>query len=1029
LSARYHLWISTTEGAFACLNPAGAHVRLARHERCPDCDRAMFEIAACKKCGALHTKGAVQRIDGHEVLHARVPYGSRPTWIVLEPGDEVVDEDEEVIDAASVQAARDAMICTDCATLTDAAATRCPSCASTALRGVAVVAGHTSELRACRMCGARGGYQIRGASSGADATTAVLATSLYQQLPPGPPALRDQPGEGRRLLAFSDSRQAAAFFAPYLETTYGRIQQRAMVLEGIRRAGEDAGGPAMLDDVIHHIVASADESEYFARRTARQQKLREAGTWLAADLVAVDERQSLEGLGLVRVTWDRPDALVLPPAFGALGMDDEESLRFVGTLLRIMRQQGVMSMPAGVASDDPLFAPRLGPLYMRKDRSEPRKKILSWLPTRGSNRRIDYTRKVLNALGSHAEPSVVLEGVWRLLLDDPDRWIGVESHRVHGTVVQADPSWLLFDYVRGGEAVYQCDRCRRLGPEAVRGVCSGMGCDGVVGEVLLPDEATDRSHYRNLYRGVRRVPMKAKEHTAQWTSEVAAEIQQDFVLGHINTLSCSTTFELGVDVGELQSVMLRNVPPTTSNYVQRAGRAGRRADSAALVVTHAARRSHDQSQFTDPVAMIAGAVRPPVVPLGNERIDRRHAHSVALGAFFAEQFHAEGRIWRQAGDFFVPEYGPAGPDLLAEFLDTPPATLIRSIREVLPEAVAAEIGLDSGEWARELDRRMRAVQDEVGNDLQHFEAARRDAFDDRRDNLALRFGRVIETIRRRDLIGFLSNRNILPKYGFPVDVVELRTTHAADAGGARLQLERDLALAINDYAPTAQTVAGGQVWTSGGVYRLPSRELLAKQYAACQECGRFRTGLDTLPPNCDVCGHAWRIRTWVCPEFGFVAERNTADAGSEPPKRIWNSATYVEDMGPDAFEQSMVGAGGRALRVTVGTRGRLTVINEGRNGAGFLICQWCGRGLSRAGKTPAVHTHLFSGKDCSGPLDNRSLAHSFQTDVLAIDLDGVGRERYDQALSMLYAVLEAAADLLQLSRDDLDGTIDVSVSG
>ena len=65
----------------------------------------------------------------------------------------------------------------------------------------------------------------------------------------------------------------------------------------------------------------------------------------------------------------------------------------------------------------------------------------------------------------------------------------------------------------------------------------------------------------------------------------AAAIQQQLIRGEINVLSCSTTFELGVDVGELQAVMLRNMPPSTANYLQRAGRAGRRSGAAALVVT------------------------------------------------------------------------------------------------------------------------------------------------------------------------------------------------------------------------------------------------------------------------------------------------------------------------------------------------------------------------------------------------------------------------------------------------------------
>ena len=63
----------------------------------------------------------------------------------------------------------------------------------------------------------------------------------------------------------------------------------------------------------------------------------------------------------------------------------------------------------------------------------------------------------------------------------------------------------------------------------------------------------------------------------------------------VNILSCSTTFELGIDVGELEAVFMRNMPPSAANYIQRAGQAGRRADSAAFVLTFAQRKSRHHS--------------------------------------------------------------------------------------------------------------------------------------------------------------------------------------------------------------------------------------------------------------------------------------------------------------------------------------------------------------------------------------------------------------------------------------------------
>jgi hypothetical protein len=1131
LSARYHLFARATEGAFTCLTagpaagaraagdraadpPGGPHVALARRETCPECSAAVFEFGCCKRCGAVYLTGVVERDAAGEFFSSRVARGERRSWLLLgdtartaggEPaaagaGLGAVDEDDAAFEEAAETDAKDALLCGQCGALHGAAAGGAPAggpgpcgCPAGRLRAVRRLPGRSGTPRGCVSCGARGTAMIRLFESGNDASAAVLATALYQALP-ADEASAGRPGGGRKLLAFSDSRQAAAFFAPYLESSHALVQQRRLILDGLAQAtGPGSAGPdsasagpsCSVDDLIEAVAAAAGAAGVFGRRESRQTRRRETARWVLRELIALDERQSLEGLGLLRVALDVDPQWRPPAPLLALGLAADECWLLLGELARTLRLQGALSMPPEVDPADEMFEPRRGPVYVRVDGAEAKLKVLSWLPTRGVNKRLDYLRRVLAAVGggdpgqgspgtgqpSTGQPSTghpstgdaaareVLAGCWRALTGVRDGWLAGSALPRIGQAYQVDHTWLTLAPGDRGE-LYRCEVCRRRAAASLRGVCPTLHCPGRLVRVAADDGGDDDDdHYRVLYQRTAPVSLTAREHTAQWTGLEAADIQQRFLAGEVNVLSCSTTFELGVDVGALNAVLLRNMPPTTANYIQRAGRAGRRAGAPALVLTYAQRRSHDLSRYASPQTMLSGQVRAPYVPLGNPRIDRRHAHSVALAAFFRDAKDSTGQEWKTAGDFFLggdkflggdtgtggrgTAARPASPlspsQLVRGFLTPVPEDVDAALRAVLPKPVQQRIGLDSGAWVDHLDALLSQVRAELSQDVALFEERRRDAFESRRSDVAARFERSINTITRRSLIGFLANRNILPKYGFPVDTVELRTAHCDSQVGARLELTRDLSVAIHEYAPGAELVAGGVLWRSAGIYRLPGRELITRRYTVCRGCQHYREGGDDLEPACTACGRPadGPAREYCVPEFGFVADPRTSRPGAAAPPRFWNGAVHVVSLGAELAQTRWSSAGGAAAWCHSGTRGRLVSLSEGPGGAGFLICDWCGWGGPNLGRAPKSHPNPLRGKPCTGPLRWRSLAHSYETDILRIQFDvpglpgggDCGRAERARWHSLLYALLEGSAEGLEISRGDIDGTVHAGADG
>lgn len=1034
--ARFHLFARATEGVFSCLG-SSPHAQLSRHLVCPDCSSPSFELAGCKRCGASYYGGEITESGDTRFF---TPLGSRATaglTIYAYPVDfmaEVENEDEENFDEPEITGETaetpSSFICVGCGLITSTNGVQCSNCQTSELIEVRF----TQKTNKCEVCAGRGQGLIRKLESGNDAAASVLATSLYQDLPAAP--VVDQAhlaGEGRKLMIFSDSRQQAAFFAPYLEGSYERIMWRRLILKSLRQAEQShPTSEVSFLDLKPYALNEARNSRLVSGGTGIAQE-NEVATRLYQEALATDVQNNLEGTGLVVWRYKLPaDAKAFAPLV-SLGMTEEQARALVGELLNTLRISGIVASELGVNLGDEIFMPRTGPLYVRENEANRKIKTYAWLPKSASNGRHDFVKKAYQALGITADPIVTLKGIWTALSAPNGLFPGIlrtTNVGAQGVVFSLDPSAILVSTLEKAEKVFQCDLCRRISAFAVANVCPRFRCSGTMQQVTSVElEArNEESHYSALYREPKIIGLSASEHTAQLTSEFAAKVQQEFIEGKINVLSSSTTFELGVDVGELQAVLLRNMPPSVANYVQRAGRAGRRADSAALILTYAQRKPHDLSMYGDPVSMVAGKMRSPFVDLRNERILERHVFSLFFSAFLK----AMGVTKLPKAGQFVSSDPACLANQILPWLTANALPLKARFEAIVPTVLKPRCDALWVNTMAEFSLRFNKVRNAFLDEVAEYKALIDDLKknDDKKSLFqAAQLATSLNTIEEKDLIGFLSKNNLLPKYGFPVDTVPLIPRRGESPLARNIELDRDLSVAIFDYAPGSQVIAAGHTWQSVGLVKPANNEkgFQKFRYAACKDCDEYQQRIyqdDDSITSCSSCASkALLTGTYLIPEWGFHATGGQHKPGESIRRFSWNRSIHLKDQGSGvAIGGSKTPPGVTAQLKTVAT---LVIINSGPAGQGYQVCPWCNAAEPTITyKKQDSHEKPYTSNGlCNCKFREKiELGHEFQTDIvqLSIKLNGFDGDARTFSRSVAYALLEGATEGLQIAHDDID---------
>lgn len=577
----------------------------------------------------------------------------------------------------------------------------------------------------------------------------------------------------------------------------------------------------------------------------------------------------------------------------------------------------------------------------------------------------------------------------------------------------------------------------------------------------------------NLYRNgeIRRVI--AREHTGLLERETREALERDFKQGDQpwkpNLLSATPTLEMGIDIGDLSSLLLCSVPPSQANYLQRIGRAGRK-DGNAFTLTLAAGAPHDLYFYADPLQMMAGRVESPGVFLNATAVISRQLTAYCLDRWVQGGIAEDAiprtlkpvldsveinQIHRFPYNFlsFVKQHALA---LLDDFFALFEGELSAHTRTCLREFILGEGAADGLEMRlikrlQEMVRERAGFRKQIDQLKRHLdklckqpgdEALRQEMEEVQQERAALQA--MLRRMNALQPLNFLTDEGVIPNYAFPEEGVTLRSViYRRKKAGEETsfenlvyEYERPGASAISELVPKSSFYAGGRkVMISQVDMKLSTLE----SWRFCPSCSfsRLEIGEEILDA-CPRCGD----RMWA--DTGQKASMlrlrqvmaNTSDPASrigddsdDRENRFYNKQMLVDvpsqGVGPAyRLDEEGLPFGFEFVRnatfreINFGEFGQGAakhVAGEELARSGFSLCRHCGYVQGKQnGKQPHAYTCPARKKDPEDEkhfIDCLYLYREFSSEALRILLPIVLLEGVEQPLSSFIAALQLGLKL------------------
>ena len=555
----------------------------------------------------------------------------------------------------------------------------------------------------------------------------------------------------------------------------------------------------------------------------------------------------------------------------------------------------------------------------------------------------------------------------------------------------------------------------------------------------------------------------AGEHSAQIDRPTLSKREKDFNEGRLNILSCSTTMEMGVDIGGISEVVMNNVPPRSANYLQRAGRAGRRAETKCLAFTFCPASPIGVATWQNPKAPITGKTDMPLLKMDSGILIQRHINAFFFYAFAQKHNFTNGNqqqgvigVDSQVQDLFPPSGEAENQDCYDE--------LYTFLNELISEK--QQDSDDKKNWKELYKQLVKGTYKENASISDAAEATKasleqlKEAYIEQIEALTGIKGKAnrsmrqkaleyqIKNLKEKNLLAYLAEQNFLPSAGLPTGLVEcqLGEQKSKENSYRPISVTRHLSRSILEFAPGTQLVCNEWVYEPEGIVMKTQYQQAAELYAVCTcgNCGHSFVERGTIGSNtpCPQCG-SQKLKSLDGIAKGGKFTRVVEPAGftvsvQHRPKRHVRNDKQFQMLLPQLLNmarwpEDKDNTNGQKLKLRTSAdtdNPQILFFNKGTHGHGFALCCTCGRmkaensGEEQNNNPLGTHKHLHTGGDCTGTVLRHIVpAARYNTDFVEMrcyDKDG-GHIKDQSLLRSLGVVLSRELTRhLGVNEDEVD---------